>query len=322
MSDTYTNPVHPGPFPAPFVLEVDGAYYAYATDIDVLEERGRGRAIEALTSTDLVTWTSIGRVLEPVDLPTARDYWAPEVVRHDGRFYMYFSTGIEDRHHRLRVALAERADGPFRDQGRVLTGDDPFTIDAHPFRDVDGTWYLYYARDFLDGERVGTAVVVDRMTDMLTLEGAPRTVLRASADWQIFRRNREMYGSVYDWYTLEGPFVLHRRGRYWLLYSGGAWTEPNYGVSFAVADSPLGPFVEPPSDGPSLLRSVPGRVVGPGHNSVVTGPDGRDYLVYHAWDPDRTERRMCIDRLDWTDDGPRTGGPTFTPQPAPRRRGG
>jgi GH43 family beta-xylosidase len=145
-------------------------------------------------------------------------------------------------------------------------------------------------------------------------------VLRASADWQLYRRRREMYGAVYDWHTVEGPCVVKRDGRYWCFYSGGAWREPTYGVSYAVADSPLGPFVEPmeASDGPALMRSIPGRVIGPGHNSVVVGPDGEDWIVYHAWDAGHTARRMCIDRLRWTDDGPRTDGPTWTAQRAPR----
>lgn len=311
---TYTNPVYPHYFADPFVLEHHGDYYAYGTSgRPTLEDR----AFEVLHSTDLVTWTSLGGALEPPEGIGGRDFWAPEVAFSAGTFYMYYSAGLGDKGHQLRVATASLPEGPFRDLGRVLTGDDPFTIDAHPFCDDDGQWYLYYARDFLEGERVGTALAVDRLVDMVHLEGEPRTVLRATADWQIFRRNREMYGKIYDWYTLEGPFVRKHDGRYYCFYSGGAWEEPNYGVSYAVAQSPLGPFVEPPAEGPTLLRSIPGKVVGPGHNSVVRGPDGEDYLVYHSWDPEKTGRRMCIDRLEWTAEGPRTAGPTVTPQPAP-----
>ena len=166
---------------------------------------------------------------------------------------------------------------------------------------------------------MGTSLVVDRLIDMTRLEGQPRPVLTATADWQLFQRQRSMYGAIYDWYTLEGPFVVKREGRYWCLYSGGKWSSADYGVSYAVADSPLGPWIEPRVVGPALLRSRPGRLEGPGHCSVVVGPDGADYLVYHAWDPEHTARRMCIDRLDWTADGPRTDGPTADPQPVPAR---
>lgn len=314
MGTSYRNPVHDRYFADPFVLAVDGTYYAYGTEPPI----DGPMVVPMLRSDDLVHWTGAGHALERPELPAARDYWAPEVASEEGRYYLYYSAGIDDRGHRLRVASAEAPDGPFRDHGRVLTAvDDPFTIDAHPFRDTDGSWYLFYARDFLDGERVGTALVVDRMLDMETLQGRPRTVLRASADWQLFRRRRPMYGGLHDWHTLEAPFVVRRAGRYYCFYSGGAWLGESYGVSYAVADSPLGPFVEPPGDAPRLLRSVPGRVVGPGHCSVVGGPDGADYLVYHAWDAGRTARRMCIDRLEWGADGPRCEGPTWTDQPAP-----
>ncbi|PYE56533.1 glycoside hydrolase family 43 protein [Deinococcus yavapaiensis] len=313
---TYTNPVYPLYFADPFVLRVGNDYYAYGTGGRPILE---GRAFEVLHSTDLVSWTSLGGALELLEDENARDYWAPEVAEADGKFYMYYSAGIGDKGHQLRVAVAERPEGPFRDAGVILDPHDTFTIDASPFRDDDGTWYLFYARDFLDGDRVGTALAVDRLEGMTKLAGERKTVLRATADWQIFRHNREMYGGVHDWYTLEGPFVVKRGGKYWLFYSGGAWEMPNYGVSFAVADHPMGPWTEAQADGPTLLRSIPGKVVGPGHNSLVVGPNGDDYIVYHAWDAQQTARRMCIDRVVWTPDGPRTNGPTTVAQPAPER---
>jgi beta-xylosidase len=320
MSDqTYTNPVYPEYFADPFVLRHEGRYYAYGTGGRPTLE---GRAFEVLRSDDLVHWESVGGALELLGHEGAQDYWAPEVAFDGQRFFMYYSAGIGDKGHQLRVATSDRPEGPFRDEGVVLTPEDPFTIDASPFQDTDGQWYLFYARDFLDGERVGTALSVDRLVTMTQLAGEPRTVLRATADWQIFKAGREMYGQIHDWYTLEGPFVVQRDGRYWLFYSGGAWEEPNYGVSYAVANHPLGPWTEVTHEGPALLRSVPGRVVGPGHNSVVTGPDGEDYIVYHAWDAEKTARRMCIDRVEWTPDGPRLpGGASFEPRPAPGHSG-
>jgi arabinan endo-1,5-alpha-L-arabinosidase len=57
-------------------------------------------------------------------------------------------------------------------------------------------------------------------------------------------------------------------------------------------------------------------VIGPGHNSFTTSPDGdQEYIVYHAWDPEMTARRMCIDKLDWMNGEPVIHGPTWTPQP-------
>jgi GH43 family beta-xylosidase len=239
---------------------------------------------------------------------------------------MYFSAGGEEgQGHQLRVATASHPAGPFEDSGAVLTPDDPFTIDAHPFRDDDRRWYLYYCRDFLepDGEgRVGTGIVVDRLVGMTRLAGERRTVVRPHADWQLYERQREWYGRVWDWYTAEGASVRKHEGRYYCLYSGGAWREPNYGVSYVVADRPTGPFApEAGAEGPTILRTRPGRVVGPGHASVVLAPDNaREYLVYHAWDQGHTSRQDADRPVDMG----RTGTPgrlrrtdARPPQPAP-----
>ncbi len=314
VSASYTNPVYSGYFADPFVLRVGEEYFAYGTG-----STPAGRVFEVLRSDDLVRWTSVGGALEPLADPDATTYWAPEVLAHDGSYFMYYSVGQEDRNHVIRVAVAEHPAGPFRDCGATLTPHERFAIDAHPFRDADGELYLFYARDVLEGDRVGTSLAVDRLLDMTTLEGNPRTVLRATRDWQLFRAQRSMYGSVYDWFTLEGPFVRRHGDRYYCFYSGGAWEEHNYGVSYGVADHPLGPWAEPDAPGPTVLASVEGRVIGPGHNSIVTAPNGQDFLVYHAWDPARTGRRMCIDPLLWTPEGPTCDGPSFSPRPAPTR---
>ena len=258
-----------------------------------------------LCSTDLIQWTPLGGALEPLEGGQEFDYWAPEVALNDGTFYMYYSVGRGDKGHTLRVATAQEPWGPFRDLGVRLTEDELFAIDPHPFQDEDGRWYLFYAKDFLDGDRPGTSLVVDRLSGMTELAGEVRTVLRATADWQLFLRQREMYGRVMDWHTLEGPFVVKRAGRYYCFFSGGNWQNESYGVSYAVAEHPLGGWREPHPGGPALLRSVGARLIGPGHNSLVIGPGGEDYLVFHAWNEARSARQMWLERVVWAPEGPK-----------------
>ena len=67
---------------------------------------------------------------------------------------------------------------------------------------------------------------------------------------------------------------------------------------------------------PLVIRTLPGLVTGPGHNSVVRGPDNRQlYCVYHRWVDDA--RVLSIDPLDWAGDRLLVLGPSYTPQPAP-----
>lgn len=317
MTITYRNPVWPGYLADPFVLRHASGYWAYGTGGP--QRNGLqpdGRMFPLLHSADLVHWEYLGGALSPLDASDKPSYWAPEVAERDGTFYLYYSAGGHaGEGHQLRVATADCPEGPFQDSGALLMPCEIFSIDASPFRDpADGRWYLYFARDYLDGDRPGTGTaVVPLGDDMVSVAGEPVTVIRAQWDWQIFQRNRHWYGRDWPaWHTVEGPFVILHDGRYYCLYSGGGWETADYGVGFGVADSPLGPFdCDQDADGPSVLRAIPNRVLGPGHCSVVLGPDNAtQFLVYHAWDLERSARRMCVDPLLWTPRGPRCGGPS------------
>lgn len=319
MPITYQNPVWPGYFADPFVLRWGGEYFAYGTG-ERLEADGRGGvgAFKILRSRDLVSWEPVGAALT-VAADDTQSYWAPEVAEHGGRFYLYYSKAPagRDELHRVRVAVADHPLGPFHDAGAVLPELEGFCIDANPFRDPrDGRWYLYFAKDFFE-ERTGTGLaVVPLSDDLLRAAGPSQPVLRANADWQIYERDRDLYGKKWTaWHTVEGPCVVEHEGRYFCLYSGGNWQTHDYGVSYAVAAHPLGPWTHAEEIGPLVLRQRPGGLLGPGHNSYTVAPDGRTgVIVYHAWDFERTARRMCIDRLMWTNGGPRCDGPTITQQ--------
>lgn len=306
---TYTNPIYPHYFADPFVLKYQDQYYAYGTG----PAGPNGERFAVLHSTDCIHWQSLGWALIPSD---GDDFWAPEVAYADGAFFLYFSAhGIEGRDHQLRVATSPHPQGPFYDTGKILVPDQPFSIDPHPFRDQDGQWYLFYARDFLtldDNARVGTGIVVDRLIDMTTLAGSPHVVVRPNADWHLFLAQRSMYDSIYDWYTVEGPSVLLHNQHYYCFYSGGAWERENYGIACVVAEHPMGPYIHPAYAQEPLLRSVPEQVIGPGHNSFTTSLDGsQTYIVYHAWDVERTGRFMRIDHLHWKGEQPIIQGPTW-----------
>ncbi len=336
MPLTYANPVHSGYLADPFVLQHAGIYYAYGTGEGPEPD---GSHFPVLRSDDLVTWDRLGGALPRSRARNGEPftaYWAPEVAERAGRFYMYYSAGFagRDETHRLRVAVADRPEGPFEDVGRLpISGalGDSFSIDANPFCDPkDGQWYLLFATDFFAHDRVGTGTVAVLLTkDMLSTEGEPQTVLRAGADWQIYERNRPLYGRIWGaWHTVEGPFAWCHNGLYYCFYSGGNWRTSTYGVGYGVAASPLGPYRDEwNADGPSVLSGIEGEVLGPGHNSIVVGPDGEtELLVYHAWDRSLTARRMCIDPLLWVRDDengfdrPRCAGPTLGRQSLVHRK--
>jgi GH43 family beta-xylosidase len=311
--ETYLNPVYNQPFPDPFVLKYRGEYWAYCTGL-----WKDGRCFGVLRSRDLVHWQEVGGAMEPLAEPH-QHYWAPEVTYHNGTFYLYYSVGDEATMH-IRVAVAAHPAGPFVDCGRRLTRE-PFAIDAHVFIADDGAWHMFYATDFLDHTHIGTGTARDRLLDPFTVAGNPTPVARPRYDWHVYDSQRAEKGGV-RWHTIEGPFVLERKGRFYQMFSGGNWQNLSYGVSYAVAeaiDAPAewaqvadGEHVSP------ILRTLPGEVIGPGHNSVVRGPDNLQlYCVYHRWADDGSGRMLAIDRLDWAGERMLIFGPSATPAPAP-----
>lgn len=309
---SYTNPVSGRPFPDPFVLKYRGTYFAYCTGL-----AADGRVFGRMRSPDLVEWHDLDGAMKPLDIPYPH-YWAPEVTQHNGKFYLYYSVGNE-KLMEIRVAVADAPDGDFLDAGMRLT-DEEFAIDPHVVI-RDGVWYMFYATDFLDHSHIGTGTVVDLMLDPFILSKSAQPVTRAKYDWQVYDPAREEKGGV-RWHTVEGPFVLERKGLNYQMFSGGNWQNETYGVSYAVSPSIMhGDEWEQHSDGVNVLpalRTVPGRVLGPGHNSVVSGPNNRElYCVYHRWAGN--DRVMAIDRIDFSGPGELfVDGPTDSPQPFPR----
>ncbi len=317
MTETYLNPVLKRSAPDPFVFKHRGEYWCISSNCQPNQ-----RKFEMLRSPDLVHWQVMGGALEP--LAEAHPYyWAPEITYLNGIFYLYYSVGNET-FMQLRVATSRNPGGPYIDRGVRLTGED-FAIDAHVFIDEAapssgaGSMYMFYATDFLQHTRIGTGTVVDRMLDPFTLAGEPRPVSRAAYEWQVFDPARESKGGV-KWHTIEGSFVLKRKGLYYQMFSGGNWTNQSYGVGYATSEQVLceAEWAQPCDglDQPLVIRTLPGLVTGPGHNSVVRGPDNRQlYCIYHRWVDNA--RVLSIDPLDFAGDRLLVLGPSHTRRPVP-----
>ncbi len=346
---TWCNPIVRRSVPDPFILPADGAYFLFGTGrADPAPESGQSgaeRFIQVFRSDDLIDWTPLGGAVSPGP-PGAwnrRNFWAPELLAHGGRYWLYYtampdeapqSPGAAIGGHgtpgntgnRVGLAVADAPAGPYADRGVVVSHA---SLDGSPFRDADGSLYLYYTAEFgtADGMTPGR-IYADRLVSPARAANRPVELI-GQHRWQ------------------EGPCVLARGGRYWLFYSTGNWGDATYRVRYAVGDSPLGPFTEQPEP---LLATTP-QVIGPGHHNFFRDFAGREWIVYHGWAPqsagiapggpgragavraqvsgppapapdtagpsapDKSAGRMPrIDRLQWPSGLPASPGPTITPQ--------
>jgi len=250
------------------------------------------------------------------------EYWAPEVSFWNGHFYLYYSSGDGESRMQIRVAVAEKPCGPFIDSGRVLSPPG-FAIDPHVFNDNDGRRWMFYATDFLNHTHIGTGTVCDRVIDPYSLAGSPLPVTRGRFDWHVFDPKRMEKGGV-RWYTIEGPCVLKHKGLYYEMFSAGNWKNTTYGVGYAYSDKIDrneewtqvcdGDLIFP------VMRTIPEQAIGPGHNSVVRGPDNsQKYCIYHRWDPSGTRREMSVDRLEFVGKELVVYGPSTSPERRPNQ---
>jgi len=270
------NPLFPGWYADPEVHIYEGRYYIYPTYSARYDEQ---KFFEVWSSADLTNWRNEGKALELKDVPwsTNRAAWAPTVTYRNGTYYMYFAAGDGAG---IGVATSKSPAGPFKDAlghpliREYIHGAQP--IDANAFIDDDGRAYLYYGG-------WGHAVVVELDKDMISTIGG--------------------FKDITPQHYVEGPFMFKWKGTYYYMWSEGSWGDSTYGVAYAKAKTPKGPFVRQGR----ILEGDPAVGKGAGHHSVFHLP-GTDewYIVYHRRPLDRTganDRVVCIDRMYFDKDG-------------------
>ena len=117
MSVTYTNPVCEAA--DPFVLLYEGKYYLYAT---TSEDKGYIISV----SDDLANWQECGFCLEKKDVLGEKGFWAPEVMYHNGLFYMAYTA---DWH--IGIAVSSSPLGPFKQINKTVICSPNFSDICH-----------------------------------------------------------------------------------------------------------------------------------------------------------------------------------------------
>jgi beta-xylosidase len=295
VGPTYRNPIIQARGAAdPTVIRYRGKYYLYPT-LD-------GRGYDVFVSDDLVHWENKGKCFTD----PRGGAWAPDVFcdeKGDGKIYLYYTVDKPGGGKLIGVAIADNPLGPFKDHGKLIDN----AIDAHLFRDDDGKLYLYYCDCAPGQNRIG----VQPMASLIKTQGEPKLLLSPVDGWET-RRGR----------INEGPWMLKRKGIYYLMYSGSGADGPDYGVGYATSKSPLGPF-ERYAGNPIAHRG--NGVFGPGHHCVVTGPDEQLWMVYHQQRSERSgwNRFLAIDPLWFDEEGvihAKTTRGTNEPAPVPHKR--
>lgn len=312
----YTNPIGGSiTMGDPFILVDEHRFFLYGTT-------AVSEGFKCWVSTNLVDWTERGYAYrKSAESWGGKTFWAPEVIKYRERYYMVFScqpSSNQSFSARICLAVSDRPEGPFTDFKTPLLDNGWSCIDGHIFIDTDGTPYLFFAKvgvidappkRYLSGMVYGVKLKLD----LSGLDGEPVLCTQADQPWELPEDGRSRCN--------EGSFVFERNGTYYMTYSANHYAEPFYGIGYATATAPLGPWTKSPGN-PFVSQEPTIGVSGPGHNCVIASPDGKElFMVYHSHsDPAKPSGRRVVnlDRLTIQADGSlKLTGPTRSPQPLP-----
>lgn len=269
----------------PFVLPVpeEGQYYLYGT-----ARPFGGKWFDAYTSRDLSVWEGPKKVFErPEGFWGVHKFWAPEVHRYRGKYYLFGTFATEkDAHRGTQVLVSETPLGPYTPLGDgAQTPRDWLSLDGTLFIDAAERPWMVFCHEWLQVTN-GEICAVRLSEDLSRAEGAPQLLFRAG-DSPWCRKGGK--GLVTD-----GPF-LHRlpNGVLLMLWST-FFTTGKYCV--LVARSASGGL-----EGPWTHEAEPLYTNDGGHAMIFRGLDGRLMMSMHQ--PNAAPERPVFVALEETETG-------------------
>lgn len=250
---TFLNPIMAGDHPDPTILKDGADYYMTFSSFDAYP------GLVIWRSRDLVNWTPLGPALTtPIG-----SVWAPELVKHQGRYFLYIPARRPEGRS-IWVITADKIEGPWSEPVDL---ELPNHIDPGHAVGEDGKRYLFLS----GGDRVGLS------DDGLSTVGAVEHVYdpwRYPDDWDV------------ESFSPEGPKVLRRNDWFYLVTAVGGTAGPPTGHMVIAARSRTldGPWEQAPHNPLMRTRSPRERWWSRGHGSLVQGPAGDWWMLYHGYE--------------------------------------
>ncbi|HEY8512295.1 MAG TPA: arabinan endo-1,5-alpha-L-arabinosidase [Cyclobacteriaceae bacterium] len=282
-----------------------------------------GMGISVYSSPDMKTWKREAPVFETppawaIDaVPGYKGHtWAPDIAFHNGLYYLYYSVSAFGKNTSCIGVATDKTLNPnspdfkWTDHGKVIQsvpGRDLWNaIDPNVAFDEQGVPWMVFG-SFWSGMKL---VKLDSTLTAIAQPEEWYTIARRARD---FKTDDREAGEG----AIEAPFIFHRNGYYYLFVSFDfccRGVESNYKVMVGRSENIRGPYLDREGNrldhgGGTLVVSGNERWPGVGHNSAYTF-DGKDYLVFHAYDAsDNGRPKLKIEEIVWDEEGwPRVEG--------------
>ncbi|USI74742.1 arabinan endo-1,5-alpha-L-arabinosidase [Sphingomonas morindae] len=294
----------------PVLVREGSTYYVFGTGLG----GAGGQILSGRRSPDLRRWT----VAPPAvtlpgwavrAIPDAKSMWAPDLSFWNGRWHLYYAVSSFGSNRSAIGLMTSPTLDPakpgygWRDEGLAVQStpaDDFNAIDPAHIEDASGRHWLALG-SFWSGIKL---FALDGQTGKPRDPAAPPIALA----------RRPVPAGAPD--PIEAPFLI-RHGDYYYLFASYDYcckgVNSTYYTVVGRARLVTGPYLG--KDGSRMLEGG-GTVIlrgdlreqqrfrGPGHNGFLHDADGRDYLVYHAYDKAaHGAPTLRISPVRWTADG-------------------
>jgi len=248
-NNTYLNPILGGDYPDPTIMRDGKDYYMTHSAFDYLP------GLTVWHSTDLVNWEPISYGLTTY----LGSIWAPDICKYGDLYYIYFTVSRVGNF----VVTAKDPHGPWSEPHDLKIGG----IDPCHIVDENGQRWLFLS----GGNRV--KLTADGLSTVPGMQEKVYDGWKIPEDW------------VTEGKSLEGP-KLKKIGQYYYYMSaegGTAGPATSHMEVVARSKSINGPWENMPDNPLIHTYSATEKWWSKGHASLIDAPDGKWWLVYHAY---------------------------------------
>ncbi len=266
----------------PFVLNHNGKYYMYGTRAKNTWEKVEiySQGFDVYESTDLENWSDPKPIFEYYDGFWGKtQFWAPEVHKYNGKFYMLASFTADGYHRGTAIFECDTPNGTFKEHtSGAVTPKDWECLDGTLYVE-NGTPYIVFCHEWAQIKN-GTVCALELTPDLKRAVGEP--ILLWSAGDANWADDISGNGS----YVTDGPFLIRKENGelicIWSSFSKGEYVE-------AISRSDNGSIKGKWTIDEKLLYEKDG-----GHGMIFTDLSGNGKFTFHSPNETPLERPMFI----------------------------